>query len=192
MPAVFKTYVLRELADKDTEIEEKNEGLVLGVGIGVFFVIFAMIVGFIMCVVGLATNIWMVCFIMGVTLPLVIFLIVAFAPKHKDVEEEDDDRTDEYIVPRVIVLIIIIVSALLAALQVLDFYFGVNLQARRVESKIEETALAEELDRQNRVDDDALPGEVEAHAPVELVPAGRHHGHGHGHSRSHSSSSSSS
>jgi hypothetical protein len=105
------------------------------VGIGVFFIIFGMIVGFFMCVIGLATNYWMVCFIAGCALPLIIFLIVGFAPKHKDVEEDDDDRTDDYVVPRLIVLIVIIASALFSAMQILDFYFGVNLTARRVESK---------------------------------------------------------
>ena len=146
MPAPFKTYTLRKLKDKDEEIEEDNEGLVLGVGIGVFFVIFFMIIGFFMCVIGLATNIWMVCFIMGIALPLIVFLIVAFAPKHKDVEEEDDDRTDDYVVPRIIFLIVILVSALLSVFKITDFYFGVNLAARRVESKVDEIAAADAID----------------------------------------------
>ena len=171
MPAPFKTYTLRKLADKDEEIEEDNEGLVVGVGIGVFFIILFMIVGFFMCVIGLATNIWIVCFIMGIALPLIVFLIVAFAPKHKDVEEEDDDRTDDYVVPRIIFLIVILVSALLSVFKITDFYFGVNLAARRVESKVDDIAAADALDihSESNEEEQQAENEVEARAQPEIV-----------------------
>jgi len=177
MPAPFKTYTLRKLADKEEDIEEDNAGLVVGVGVGVFFIIMFMIIGFFMCIIGLATNIWMVCFIMGIALPLIVFLIVAYAPKHKDVEEEDDDRTDDYVVPRIIFLIVILVSALLSVFKITDFYFGVNLAARRVESKVDDIAAADAMDLQIGADEDEQQdeNEVEARPPPEIVDAGPRH-----------------
>ena len=173
MPAPFRTYTLRKLADKEEDISEDNAGLVVGVGVGVFFIIMFMIIGFFMCIIGLATNIWLVCFIMGIALPLIVFLIVAYAPKHKDVEEEDDDRTDDYVVPRIIFLIVILISALLSVFKITDFYFGVNLAARRVESKVDDIAAADAMDLQIDEDEDEQQdeNEVEARAQPEIVDA---------------------
>lgn len=105
---------------------------------------------------------------------MIIFLIVGLAPTHKDVEEDDDDRTDDYIAPRIIFLIIIMLSALLSVLKITDFYFGVNLQARRVESKIEDEAIAEAIDRARR--ESEFPGGededeqlVAQRAPEEII-----------------------
>jgi hypothetical protein len=48
MPAVFKTYTLRDLKDKDEDISDDNHGLVMGVGIGVFFIILGILIGFVL------------------------------------------------------------------------------------------------------------------------------------------------
>lgn len=124
------------LIDQTTEVEEKNYGKVAGVGLGVFLTIMAMILGIIICVIGTATPVFFVFLLIGILIPLITFLIVAFAPLHKDQEEKADTRTDSYFPARVIFLIFISLFAVLAIIKLFEYYVGINLKAKGVNSNI--------------------------------------------------------
>ena len=124
------------LIDQNTEIEEKNYGKVAGVGLGVFLTIIAMILGILICVIGTATPVFFVFLLIGILIPLITFLIVAFAPLHKDQEEKADTRTDGYFPARVIFLIFISLFAVLAIIKLFEYYVGINLKAKGVNSNI--------------------------------------------------------
>jgi len=137
------TYIIREKNTTETEYEPDNYGRVAGVGLGVFLTILALFLGVLVCIIGAATPVFLVFLVIGVLLPVVTFIIVAFAPTKRDQEQKEDDRTDDYIIPRFIYLAIFILFALVAVVQVVNFFFGINLKTRRVDSTVKGAALAD-------------------------------------------------
>lgn len=120
-----------------------------GVGLGVFLTIIALIIGILVCIIGTATPCFLIMFILGILIPLITFLVVALAPLHSDNEEKTDRRIDNFIIARIIFLVIMVLSGLLSIMSVINFYFGINLKTRRVDSRITGAALADLLELEN-------------------------------------------
>jgi heme/copper-type cytochrome/quinol oxidase subunit 4 len=122
------------LIEEKSKVETKNYGKIAGVGLGVFLTIMAMILGVILCIIGTATPAFFVFLLIGILIPLITFLIVAFAPLNKDQEEKADTRTDDFFAARVIFLLVITIFALLAIVKLFEYYVGINLKAKGVNS----------------------------------------------------------
>lgn len=120
-------------------IAEDNYGKIAGVGLGVFLTIIAIIIGVILCIIGMATPVFFIFLLIGLLLPIITFLIVALAPLHKDQTVKKDTRTDDYITARILLLITMIVFALIAFFKVFEYYLGINLKAKGVNSNIVST-----------------------------------------------------
>jgi hypothetical protein len=131
-----KEYNVTSTEDEEEEYEPDNFGKVGGVGLGVMLTIIACIVGVLLCIIGAATPYKLVFLIIGICIPLIVFLVVALAPTKKDVEDEKDDRSDKSMVPRYIILAMLIVASLIGALRLMEYYLGINVKARRVDSRI--------------------------------------------------------
>jgi len=129
--------------EEDNEVEEKNYGKVAGVGLGVFLTIMMMLVGIVICVIGAATPIFFVFLLLGILIPLITFLIVAFAPLHKDQEEKADTRTDDFFPARLLFLIFIVIFAVFAVIKLFEYYVGINLKAKGVNSNISKISSAD-------------------------------------------------
>lgn len=129
--------------EEDNQVAEKNYGKVAGVGLGVFLTIMMMIVGIIICVIGAATPIFFVFLLIGILIPLITFLIVAFAPLHKDQEEKADTRTDGFFPARLLFLISIVIFAVFAVIKLFEYYVGINLKAKGVNSNISKISSAD-------------------------------------------------
>lgn len=129
--------------EENNQVSEKNYGKVAGVGLGVFLTIMAMILGIIICVIGAATPVFFVFLLIGILIPLITFLIVAFAPLHKDQKEKADTRTDDYFAARLIFLIFIIIFAVFAIVKLFEYYVGINLKAKGVNSNISKISSAD-------------------------------------------------
>jgi F0F1-type ATP synthase assembly protein I len=129
--------------EANLEVAEKNYGKVAGVGLGVFLTIMAMIFGIILCVIGTATPVFFVFMFLGILIPLITFLIVALAPLHKDQEVKKDTRTDSYVAARILFLIAMILFALLAIFKIFEYYIGINLKAKGVNSNISSISSAD-------------------------------------------------
>lgn len=129
--------------EANLEVAEKNYGKVAGVGLGVFLTIMAMIFGVILCVIGTATPVFFVFMLLGILIPLITFIIVAFAPLHKDQEIKKDTRTDSYVAARILFLITMIIFALVAIFKIFEYYIGINLKAKGVNSNISSISSAD-------------------------------------------------
>ena len=125
-----------------TQIAEKtvvvldNYGKIAGVGLGVFLIIIGLILGVLLCIIGTSTPVFFVFLIIGILIPLITFFIVAFAPLHKDQAVKTDKRTDTFVAARIVFLIFMILFALLSLLKVVEYYLGINLKAKGVNSNI--------------------------------------------------------
>ena len=137
--------IISSSTTSSTSTTEDNYGLVIGVGLGVFLTIIAMILGVLLCLVGTSTPYFFVFLVIGILLPIIVFLIMAFASTTSEEEEKTDTRTDDTVIPRIIVLILMIIGALFSCIKSIDVYFGVNLKARRADSKIGSAAIADLL-----------------------------------------------
>ncbi|CAG9318243.1 unnamed protein product [Blepharisma stoltei] len=144
-----QTYELVNYTQSETDVKEWNYGKVAGVGLGVFLTIVAIIVGVLVCIIGTATPCFLVMFILGILIPLITFLIVGLAPHHKNEEKNTDNRHDYYLAARIVFLVIMVVFGLFSCVSVVNFYFGVNLKTRRVDSRITGAALADLLEKKN-------------------------------------------
>lgn len=138
-------YTLTSTTEEEEEYEPENFGKVGGLGLGVVLTIAAILVGVLLCIVGAATPYWIMFFIMGILIPVIVFLVVALAPTKRDVKDEDDDRTDDSIVPRYIILAMLVVSTLLGGLRIMEYYLAINVKARRVDSRINSGPAESEL-----------------------------------------------
>ena len=147
MQVTLKIVNQNAITEDVDEYEEENYGKVAGVGLGVFLTIIAMIIGVILCVIGMATPIWLVFFFIGLLLPIIVFLICAFAPTHREVDEKDDDRTDDYIVPRYLILSFIVIFATFALYKLIDFYLGLNVTSRKVDSRVTKVVAQDHIEQ---------------------------------------------
>ncbi|OMJ92850.1 hypothetical protein SteCoe_4299 [Stentor coeruleus] len=129
--------------EANLEVAEKNYGKVAGIGLGVFLTIMAMVFGVILCVIGTATPVFFVFMLLGILIPLITFIIVAFAPLHKDQKIKKDTRTDSYVSARILFLITMIVFSLVAIFKIFEYYIGINLKAKGVNSNISSISSAD-------------------------------------------------
>ena len=116
-----------------------NYGKVAGVGLGVFLTVMALIAGVLLCVIGTATPVFFIFLLLGILVPLITFLIVGLAPLHKDQAVQTDTRTDTYITARILFLITMVVFALIGTFKVFEYYLGINIRAKGVNSNINST-----------------------------------------------------
>jgi LNR domain len=127
--------------EANSVIAPYNYGKVAGVGLGIFLTIIAIILGLILCVIGTATPIFLVCCLIGILIPLITFLIVALGPLHKNQVANKDTRTDKFVAARVIFLICMIIFAIFSIIKNFEYYLGINLKAKGVNSNIPDANL---------------------------------------------------
>ncbi len=132
--------LLSLLAFVRADIDVYND-LYFGVGVGVIAVAIAIIVGIVLCFLRNCTSIpeyapsshqnRLFCFI-GFVIPVIVFLIVYFAPKGET--SESDQQGDYYMLLMGIYLAIMLVFLLVAIFAYCYTFYGVRVFSTRVES----------------------------------------------------------
>ncbi len=138
----------RLLASSTTEelYKPKNYGLVAGVGLGTFLIIFSGALGLVFCICSFATQYQIVCILIGLAIPLIVICIILFSPTEQEENQKTDTRVDKYVIARTLFLVLIIPFTLIAAIVNINSVFGIEVKTRRVDSRAVGEAKAEKLD----------------------------------------------
>lgn len=158
----------RHLATSEKEpYSPKNYGLVAGVGLGTFLIIFSGALGLIFCICSFATQFQAICILLGLAIPLITCCIIIFSPTEEEENDKTDTRVDDYVIARTIYLVMIIPFTLIAAIVNIKEVSGIELKTRRVDSRAVGEAKAERLD----LEEGALEQSVEVAGPEQgLLP----------------------
>lgn len=148
----------RLLASSTSEepYEPTNYGLVAGVGLGTFLIIFSGALGLIFCICSFATQYQIVCILIGLAIPLIVTCIILFSPTEQEESQKTDTRVDKYVIARTLFLVLIIPFTLIAAVVNINAVAGIELKTRRVDSRAVGEARAEKLDLEVGANDQSL------------------------------------
>lgn len=148
----------RLLATSTTEepYTPKNYGLVAGVGLGTFLIIFSGALGVVFCICSFATQFQIVCILIGLAIPLIVTCIIIFSPTEQEESQKTDTRVDKYVIARTLFLVLIIPFTLIAAMVNINAVAGIELKTRRVDSRAVGEVRAEKLDLEVGVNDQSM------------------------------------
>ena len=116
---------------------EIYQGLVFGVGKGTFAVIIFVIIGTIMCLFKDCTNCPNFCIVLGILLPVLVFILIRSLPVkslESDKEQSDKLPTDNYMVKTGFAVAILSLTCLMLCCVILGSNFSSQLIGRRIDS----------------------------------------------------------
>ena len=135
-------------SDVKEDVNGIYDNLIFGMGIGTFYVLIAAFIGVLICFVKDLSYFpnCMVC--LGMTLPVIVFLIILAWPKTSlstEADDEDTKPTSNYKVWAIIYLSVISIS-LTFSLCVLMFYKYRTISIRRIDSEVGANQESKSLD----------------------------------------------
>lgn len=119
-----------------SDIVDLNYDGILGIGWGVFAIICAIFVGLAICIFGFSTTYKVVFFCIGITIPVLIFLIMVFTPvqMNEKINISENQDKNPYAIARYLILGLVAAALLTLIIPFMKFW-TVVLIPQRVDSR---------------------------------------------------------
>lgn len=125
---------------------------VSGIGVGTFVLIGFIIIGILICIIGLGTPMPVIFVLIGTILPLLVFVILAFAPKKIDENKQNqpNQKKDTFMVARWFYFCIML-CLFIAMLFVYCQIWSITIIPPKVDSRSKESNDAKKSDKKKKV-----------------------------------------